>query len=239
MQIRNALITGAGTRLGKAMALALAEDGFNVAVHYHSSAREAEAVAEEIRAMGQGAAVLRADLLDATEVDVLVPAAVAALGGPLTVLVNNASVFEYDRLETATAESWDRHIGSNLRAPFFLTQAFAAQVPETVADDRGEPEAQALVINMLDQRIRKLTPEFATYTIAKMGLWAFTVSLTPIAVAMFTALVTNRCAPTGKPTTPSAKYIAMRHPGIDISAPSTSAKSTISPAAIWARASLI
>ena len=90
MRIRNALITGAGTRLGKAMALALAEDGFNVVVHYHSSAREAEAVAEEIRAMGQGAAVLRADLLDATEVDGLAPAAVAALGGPLTVLVNNA-----------------------------------------------------------------------------------------------------------------------------------------------------
>ena len=87
---------------------------------------------------------------------------------------NNASIFEYDTVQTATKDSWDRHIGSNLRAPFVLTQAMAAQAPEPIMDDAGEPVAQALVVNMVDQRVRKLTPEFMTYTIAKMGLWAFT-----------------------------------------------------------------
>lgn len=96
------------------------------------------------------------------------------MDGPLSCLVNNASIFEYDTLQSATLESWDRHIGSNLRAPFVLTQNFAAQAPKATADANGEPIAQALVVNMLDQRVRKLTPEFMTYTIAKMGLWALT-----------------------------------------------------------------
>ena len=102
------------------------------------------------------------------------PAAAAALGRPLTVLVNNASIFEHDTIATATWESWDRHIGSNLRAPFELIQAFAAQAPKAARDAAGEPVARASIVNMIDQRVRKLTPEFATYTIAKMGLWALT-----------------------------------------------------------------
>jgi NAD(P)-dependent dehydrogenase (short-subunit alcohol dehydrogenase family) len=102
------------------------------------------------------------------------PRAAEALGGPILTLVNNASIFEYDRIETATRESWDRHVESNLRAPFVLTQAMAAQIPDPLIDAGGEPLAQGLVINMIDQRVRKLTPEFMSYTIAKMGLWAFT-----------------------------------------------------------------
>jgi len=90
------------------------------------------------------------------------------------VLVNNASIFEYDTLATATRRGWDRHMESNLRAPFVLTQAFAAQAPGAETDSNGEPRATALVVNMLDQRVRKLTPEFMTYTLAKMGLWALT-----------------------------------------------------------------
>ncbi|MEQ9260663.1 MAG: SDR family oxidoreductase, partial [Roseovarius sp.] len=97
-----------------------------------------------------------------------------ALGGPILTLVNNASIFEYDTLESATRESWDRHIESNLRAPFVLTQALGRQVPDPLEDEAGEPMAQGLVVNMIDQRVRKLTPEFMSYTIAKMGLWAFT-----------------------------------------------------------------
>ena len=89
-------------------------------------------------------------------------------------LVNNASIFEHDTIATATWESWDRHIGSNLRAPFELIQAFAAQAPKAGRDADGEPVARACVVNMIDQRVLKLTPEFATYTIAKMGLWALT-----------------------------------------------------------------
>jgi NAD(P)-dependent dehydrogenase (short-subunit alcohol dehydrogenase family) len=168
-----ALVTGAGKRLGRAMALFLAGRGHDVAVHHATSRDEAEAVAAEIRAMGRKAVTLEADLLVEAETAALVPAAAAALG-PLTVLVNNASIFEYDRIDTATRQSWDRHIESNLRAPYVLTQALARQCPPALTDAEGEPVAQGLVVNMIDQRILKLTPEFSTYTIAKMGLWALT-----------------------------------------------------------------
>lgn len=174
MQIRKALVTGAGVRLGRAMALALAREGFDIAVHYVGSAKAAEQVAAQARAMGRTAATLHADLLDEDATQALLPAAAAALGGPITVLVNNASIFEHDTIETATRDSWNRHIGSNLRAPFVLTQALAAQAPAPSTDAMGEPVAEAMVVNMIDQRVRKLTPEFMTYTIAKMGLWAFT-----------------------------------------------------------------
>ncbi len=168
-----ALVTGAGKRLGAAMALYLAERGCDVAIHYASSASDAEAVADRVRALGRKAVTLQANLLEDAETETLVERAGADLG-PLSVLVNNASIFEYDTLESATRESWDRHVQSNLRAPFILTQGFAAQAPATKTDRNGEPLASALVINMIDQRVRKLTPEFMTYTIAKMGLWAFT-----------------------------------------------------------------
>lgn len=168
-----ALVTGAGKRLGRAMALYLARRGHDVAVHYASSQTEAEEVAAEIRAMGRKAVTLQADLLDEAQVEGLVPAAAAALG-PLTVLINNASIFEYDTIHSATRKSWDRHLESNLRAPYVLTQAFARQCPKAITDENGEPMAQGLVVNMLDQRIHKLTPDFSTYTIAKMGLWALT-----------------------------------------------------------------
>lgn len=169
-----ALITGGGQRLGRAMALALAARGTAVAIHYFSGREAAEAVAEEARALGVRAATVGADLLDRTATARVTPEAAAALGRPLDVLINNASIFEHDTVATATWESWDRHIGSNLRAPFELIQAFAAQAPQAVADAEGEPLARAAVINMVDQRVRRLTPEFATYTIAKMGLWALT-----------------------------------------------------------------
>lgn len=169
-----ALITGAGKRLGRAMALYLADRGFDVAVHYASSADAAAEVADLIRAKGQKACTVQADLLNEDETQALTEAAVAGIGGPLTVLINNASVFEYDNIKTATRKNWDRHLESNLRAPFVLTQCFAEQLPVPELDEMNEPVAPGLVINMIDQRVRKLTPEFMTYTIAKMGLWAFT-----------------------------------------------------------------
>jgi NAD(P)-dependent dehydrogenase (short-subunit alcohol dehydrogenase family) len=169
-----ALVTGAAKRLGRAMALALAEAGHDVAVHYAGSEDEAEATAADIRALGRRAVTLKADLLDEDQTQALLPRAAEALGQPITVLVNNASVFEYDNIERMTRTSWDRHIESNLRAPVVLTQALAAQAPAAVMDENGEPQAQALVVNMVDQRVNKLTPEFMSYTIAKMGLWAFT-----------------------------------------------------------------
>ena len=164
---RAALVTGGAKRLGRAIALALAEAGFAVAVHYNASRDEAERTAEDIRARGVKAVVLRADLALEAEVTRLVPDAVAALG-PVGVLVNNASVFERDDWHDASRESWDAHIEPNLRAPFVLTQAFAKALPET---------AEGAVINMLDQRVLSLTGTFLSYTVTKAGLWALTQTM--------------------------------------------------------------
>lgn len=171
---RRALITGAARRLGRAMALDLAATGWDVAVHYNGSHTEAEQTAAEARELGARAEVLQADLLSEEQAAGLVARASEALGGPLALLINNASIFENDQIATATRESWDRAIGSNLRAPVRLTQDFAAQAPEPASDTRGEPVAQANVINMLDQRLWKTTPYFMSYTVAKGGLLTFT-----------------------------------------------------------------
>ena len=168
-----ALVTGGAMRIGREIALYLAGRGFDVAVHYASSVTEAEATVADIAALGRTAVALQADLLDEAQLAGLIPAATAALGGPLTLLVNNASIFEHDTIATATKASWDRHLGSNLRAPFVLTQMFAAQAPAAMLVD-GEPLARALIINMIDQRVLKPTPEFMTYSLAKAGLHALT-----------------------------------------------------------------
>lgn len=172
--MKRALVTGAGKRIGRALALGLAERGFDVAVHYAGSVEAAVETAEDIRKLGQKAVTLRADLLDEAETRALLPAAVEALGGPVTVLVNNASIFERDQIGDVTRESWDRHMESNLRAPFVLLQEMAAQGLTVQTDDANEPVASGLVVNMIDQRVRKLTPDFTSYTIAKAGLWTLT-----------------------------------------------------------------
>jgi NAD(P)-dependent dehydrogenase (short-subunit alcohol dehydrogenase family) len=169
-----ALVTGGARRLGAAMALHLADRGYDIAVHYAGSSDAAGDVVAQIKSKGRNAVALQADLLDDGAAEVLFAQATQALGGPITCLINNASIFEYDTLSSATDESWDRHINSNLRAPFFLTQAMGAQNLEAETDEWGEPLAVGLIVNMVDQRVRKLTPEFMTYTIAKMGLWALT-----------------------------------------------------------------
>ncbi len=169
-----ALVTGAGIRLGRAMALYLAGRGYDVAVHYATSEGPASETVAQVEALGRKAVALQADLLDEAQVTALLPRAAEALGGPITCLVNNASIFEYDNIKTATRQSWDRHLDSNLRAPFVLTQAMAEQGLQPETDAQGEPVATGLIVNMVDMRVRKLTPEFMTYTIAKMGLWALT-----------------------------------------------------------------
>ena len=164
---RAALVTGGAVRLGRSIALALAGQGFAVAVHCNSRRREAEATAAEIRALGVRAVVLVADLAREDEVQGLVAAATAAIG-PLGVLVNNASTFERDEWNDATRESWDLHMEPNLRAPFVLAQHFARALPEA---------AEGVVLNMLDMRVWSLTPHFVSYTVSKAGLWALTQSL--------------------------------------------------------------
>ncbi len=169
-----ALVTGGARRIGAMLVRKLAARGADVAIHCNASRDDGDRLADEVRQLGVRAEVLQADLLDREATAALVPAAAAALGRQLTVLVNNASIFEHDTIATATWQSWDRHLGSNLRAPFELTQAFAAQAPKAGTDAAGQPLARASVVNVIDQRVLKPTPEFATYTIAKMGLWAFT-----------------------------------------------------------------
>lgn len=161
---RAALVTGAARRLGRAMALALAEDGWDVAVHYGGSETAARHVAAAIATMGRRCALIRADLRREDETLTVVPAANAALG-PLGLLVNNAAIFEFDRLDSMTRDSWDRHLEVNLRAPLVLMQGFTAQLPA---------DAEGVIVNLLDQRVRNLTPNFLSYSVAKMGLWAAT-----------------------------------------------------------------
>lgn len=161
---RRALVTGAARRLGRAMALALAERGFAVAVHCHRSTEAAADLAAAIEREGGRAAVVVADLAREREAARVVPEACDRLG-PLGLLVNNASVFELDRLATADRASWDRHLEVNLRAPVVLAQGFVRQLPAA---------AEGLIVNILDQRIDRLTPNFLSYSVAKTGLWAAT-----------------------------------------------------------------
>jgi NAD(P)-dependent dehydrogenase (short-subunit alcohol dehydrogenase family) len=169
-----ALVTGAARRLGREMALGLARRGIDVALHYNSNAAEAEATANDIRALGVSCITLQANLLDEGETQGLVDRAREGLGKNLDVLINSASVFKYDSIKTASKTSWDMNLDSNLRAPFVLTQKFAEQAPPASQQADGEMCANACIVNMIDQRVRKLTKEYMTYTIGKMGLWAFT-----------------------------------------------------------------
>ena len=166
-----ALVTGAAHRLGQALAVELAEAGHDVAVHHHGTPPD-ETVAL-VEAAGRRAVGLRANLTSEEETAGLFPEALDALGGPITVLVNNASLFERDDIGSMTEDSWHRAISTNLRAPVLLTQAFAAQGLEA-GEEEGEPIATGLIVNMLDQRVLKLTPDFVSYTLAKSALWTFT-----------------------------------------------------------------
>jgi NAD(P)-dependent dehydrogenase (short-subunit alcohol dehydrogenase family) len=185
-----ALVTGAGQRIGRACALALADAGFAVAVHYLHSSTTAEDVAAEIRDRGGRAVVLAADLADEDQTRTLLPRAAEALG-PIGVLVNNASVFENDTVDTATRESWDAHLAVNLRAPFVLIQEFARLLP---ADASGN------VVNLLDERVWSLTPYFVSYTLSKGGLWTLTQTM---ALALAPRIRVNGIGP--GPTLPSPR----------------------------------
>lgn len=162
-----ALVTGAGKRIGRAIALDLAAQGWAVAVHYRQSRADADVVVAEIERAGGRAAAFAADLAREEEVRDLIPAVVERLGS-LTLLVNNASRFERDEVADVTRQSWDEHMEANLRAPFVLCQEFASRLP---SDDH------ALIVNLLDQRVWSPTPHFVSYTVSKMGLWALTRTL--------------------------------------------------------------
>ena len=162
-----ALITGAARRIGRAMALTAADAGYDVAIHHRGDPADAEQLAAEIAALGRKAAPVAAELTDEAETSSLVRRAAGALG-PVTLLINNASVFRDDRIETHTRGSWDAHIETNLRAPILLSQAFAAALPEG---------CEGLIVNMLDQRVWKPNPQFFSYGLSRSALWSATQML--------------------------------------------------------------
>ena len=187
---RAALVTGAAVRIGRTIAEALARDGWAVAVHHRESGDAAEDVVAGIESAGGRAVALGADLAVEAEVETLVARATEALG-PLGCLVNNASPFAHDDLQSADRASWDLHMGVNLRAPFVLIQRFAAALPA---------DAEGCVVNMLDQRVWSLTPHFVSYTLSKAALWTLTQTA---ALALAPRIRVNGIGP--GPTLPSAR----------------------------------
>ncbi len=187
---KTALITGAARRIGRALAESLAADGWAVAVHYHGSSNNADDTLKAITALGGKAIAVEADLADHASVEALIPNATKQLG-PIGCLINNASIFERDDVETATLQSWDNHIAINLRAPFFLSQAFVKQLPDT---------HHGAIINLVDERVWHLTPHFASYTVSKAGLWTLTQTM---AMALAPRIRVNAIGP--GPTLPSPR----------------------------------
>jgi NAD(P)-dependent dehydrogenase (short-subunit alcohol dehydrogenase family) len=187
---RAALVTGGAKRIGRAIARALARHGYAVAVHARRSRNEAEELCAEIASSGGRAVALFADLSNHNNVRRLIPQAAAAVG-PLSLLVNNAGEFEPDEIFDLDRAGFDRHFAINLRAPLFLAQAFAAQVPSGAA---------ASIVNLTDQRVFKLTPKFFSYTLTKSALATATVTL---AQALAPHVRVNAVAP--GPTLASAR----------------------------------
>jgi NAD(P)-dependent dehydrogenase (short-subunit alcohol dehydrogenase family) len=162
-----ALITGAQRRIGRALALAMAGAGYDIAVHCRHSDDDAESLAAEVAGLGRRAQILEADLSSELQVRGLVGTAHGALG-PVTLLINNASVFEDDRIETFGSDTWRAHMEVNLHAPLLLAQSFAAELP-------GGLKGQ--IINILDQRVWNPNPQFLTYSLSKAALWTATRTL--------------------------------------------------------------
>lgn len=162
--LKTVLITGAARRIGRAIALDLASRGWRVAVHYRRSREDAEGLAEEILAKGGTAATISGHLAETEDVLSLIPRCAESIGPP-TCLINNASEFRLDTIATATSESWDMHLDINLKAPVLLAQSMFQNLPKHLDGN---------VINIIDQRVWRLTPDFFSYTISKAGLWAAT-----------------------------------------------------------------
>lgn len=165
--MKGALVTGAGLRIGRALAQALAADGYFVFVHYNRSAADARRTVAEITATGGRAKAVRADLSSARQTEALVGKC-RTRGVRLTCLVNNASLFKLDRAPTARAADFDLHVAINLRAPLLLSQALARQLP---AGESG------VIVNVLDQKLYNLNPDFLSYTLSKIGLQGLTTLL--------------------------------------------------------------
>lgn len=168
---RAALVTGAGKRLGRDIALALAQQGWDVAVHCRHSLADAQATASDIQALGRRAVVLQADLSDEAAARALVPQAVQALGA-LDAVVNSASTFDFDDSATFTYAMLERHLRANTAPAIVLAQALADHVA-----GRPHPDTNAAVVNLLDQKLWNPNPDFLSYTLSKAALESATTLL--------------------------------------------------------------
>lgn len=162
------LITGAAKRIGQTIALHMAQKGWQIAVHHHDSHGEATGTVKLIENAGGKAFVIQSDLSVRAEAAILINECATLAGEPVTALVNNASVFEEDDVYSTSNESWDKHLEINLHAPFVLSQSLAKALD---GKQRGN------IINIIDQRVLKLNPQFMSYTLAKSGLWTLTRTL--------------------------------------------------------------
>ncbi|MEL6746193.1 MAG: SDR family oxidoreductase [Pseudomonadota bacterium] len=167
------LITGSGQRVGAHLARHFAAKGWAIGLHHNRSSAAAQAILDEIKAGGGTGALVAGDLSDLAATQAIIPAATRALG-PVTCLVNNASLFIDDRVEAFDAALWDQHIAINLRAPAVLASAFAAQLEAPGAHSDDHAGAAGLIVNIIDQRVLKPTPHFFSYGVSKAGLWAAT-----------------------------------------------------------------
>jgi NAD(P)-dependent dehydrogenase (short-subunit alcohol dehydrogenase family) len=180
--VRTALVTGGGARIGKAIVRDLAAHGWAVAIHANSSTKSAKAEVARIAGDGGRAALVQADLADPDAVRTILPEANDRLG-PITLLVNNAAIFARDAVGELDARRWDTQFSVNLRAPVFLAEAFAGQLPD---DEDGN------IVNMIDHRVLKLRPDMTSYTLAKSALWTATRTL---AQALATRIRVNGIGP--------------------------------------------
>ncbi len=163
---KRALITGGAKRIGAALGKALAKKGYDLAIHFHRSKDASQALASQIESdYGVKTCLIEADLGAPDQWQTMIDSANKALG-PLSLLVNNASLFEPDEPGTITQESWQDHLVINLQAPVFLAQSFARTAPKG-----------SNIVNIIDQRVLALTPKFFSYTIAKSGLFTATQTL--------------------------------------------------------------
>ena len=180
------LITGSAKRIGAQIAKTLAEAGYHIAIHYHQSRQDAENLQQSIIESGGKASLFQSDLTNRQQIMALIPTITESMP-PLTLLINNASIFTRDEWDNTDFDSWDKHFMTNLEAPFWLSQQFAKQINQ-----------QGNIINMIDQRVLKLTPHFTSYSIAKSALWTMTRTL---ALALAPNIRVNAIAP--GPTLPS------------------------------------
>ena len=163
MEARKIIITGAATRIGAAIAKKLSGPKIEIVIHYNKSKSKAERLKKELIKDGTVVYLIKADLAKEKEVQKLIKLSKSKLKY-FDCLINNASLFENDKLENFTVKSWDIHLNANLKAPALLSRGFANNI-------KGKNNN---IINIIDQRVFKLTPYFFSYTLSKTGLYTLT-----------------------------------------------------------------